>query len=93
MGYHRRDKEVEEIEMSLRVTPQRCTHFFVEETRALRVEWEAVQTAKTGPPLVFLNPIASMVPIIGGFFIGGPVGTPFRSVRNLSMIGSGPIFV
>jgi hypothetical protein len=80
-------------DVSIRVTPQRCAHFFLEETGVLRVEWEAVQTAKTGPTLVFSNPISSMVPIIGGFFIGGPVGTPFRSVRNLWMIGSGPIFL
>jgi hypothetical protein len=79
--------------LSFRVTPQRCAHFFLEETGVLRVEWEAVQTAKAGPTLVFSNPISSMVPIIGGFFIGGPIGTPFRSVRTLSMIGSGPIFL
>jgi len=44
----------------------------------------------TGPALVFPNPFASMVPIMRGFFIGGQIRTPFRSVHNLSMIGSGP---
>jgi hypothetical protein len=55
----------------------------------MRIKLAAIQTVKTGPPLVFSNPFASMVPIMRGFFIGGPIGTPFRSVLNLSMIGSG----
>lgn len=40
----------------------------------MQVEYALVQTAKTGPALVFSNPSASMVPIICGFFIGGLLG-------------------
>jgi transposase len=76
--------------LSLRVTPQRSAHFFLEETGQLRVESGPVQTVKTDPALVFLNPFASMVPVMRGFIIGGPSGTPFRSVLNLSLIGPGP---
>ena len=75
---------------TLRVTPQRSAHFYLEETGQLRVESAPVQTVKTESALVFPNPFASMVPIMRGFIIGGPSGTPFRSVLNLSMIGSGP---
>ena len=48
-----------------------------------------VQTAKTGAALVSTYPFASMVPIQRGLFIGGPDGTPFRSVHYHRLIGSG----
>ncbi len=75
--------------MSLRVNPQRTALFILEETGLWLVELDQVQTVKTGTPLVSADPFASMVPIKRGFFIGGPEGTPFRSVHNHRLIGSG----
>ena len=75
--------------MSLRVNPQRVVPFILEETSLRLVELGPVQTVKTGTPLVSADPFASMVPIKRGFFIGGPEGTPFRSVHNHRLIGSG----
>jgi hypothetical protein len=75
--------------VSLRVNPQRAALFILEETRLRLVELGQVQTVKTEAPLVSADPFASMVPIKRGFFIGGPEGTPFRSVHNHRLIGSG----
>jgi hypothetical protein len=75
--------------MSLRVNPRRTAPFILEETGLRLVELGNVQTVKTGTPLVSADPFASMVPIKRGFFIGGPKGTPFRSVHNHWLIGSG----
>jgi hypothetical protein len=73
----------------LRVNPQRAAPFNLEETGLRLVELGQVQTIKTGTALVSTDPFASMVPIKRGFFIGGPEGTPFRSVPNHRLIGSG----
>ena len=76
-------------QVSLRVNPQRGAPFIPEETVLQLVELGQVQTIKTGTALVSTDPFASMVPIKRGFFIGGPEGTPFRSVHNHRLIGSG----
>ena len=63
--------------------------FNQEETELWLVKSGQVQTVKTETALVSTDPFASMVPIKRGFFIGGPEGTPFRSVHNHRLIGSG----
>jgi hypothetical protein len=63
--------------------------FILEETGRRLVELGLAQTVKTDVPLVSTDPFPSMVPIKRGLFIGGPKGTPFRSVHNHRLIGSG----
>jgi hypothetical protein len=74
------------------VVPSKSTvsaPFILEETELELVELGLVQTIKTDDPLVSTDPFPSMVPIKRGLFIGGPEGTPFRSVHNHRLIGSG----
>jgi hypothetical protein len=49
-----------------------------------------VQAVKTNARLVRIGPFVSLVPMLGGLFIGGLV-TPFSRVRFLTFIGPEPL--
>ena len=58
-----------------------------------RIPWQAAikrafDVVAAGFGLVLMSPLSSLVPIVGGFFIGGSLETPFSSVRLSGTIGS-----